>query len=1007
MKLTISSLFLLILVTVALADFLPRQVPSPQQPQQVPAPQQPQQPPQCPVCPSCFNCLLGDNPCNNGGLCDSKGLCQCPPGFSGRDCSDVVCGSLANQNRTPKPANATCTCDDGWTGGVCNVCQTNNACIPLKGQNATCVKNSRLVKEFSTWCTVSNIPLVSNAQTSLHCSRSTSRCDFQLWINNEINMYCRMANCTHNLPSAAETFGKCENVECGCMKSTTLCGMLSSTISNIKGPAEYRCDPSGTDCNFLEYSTLKSLFSKGLNMKCNSGECVNPQDLLDVASTEPKSFPVGSAVGIAIGAAAALVLLILLVRYFLNRHRHYLSDDSYAADEINELGASLFTDQKGSTLAFERVEYTVGGKRILSDISGIVRPGELCAIMGPSGAGKSSLLDILAFRRKRGEVSGHVWINGTVPSRKQLRRTIGYVDQESALMGTLTVRETLMFTAMLRLPREMPLAAKKHRVKLVMDELGLTEIADCQIGVPGRRGISGGEKRRVSIAQELVTSPSLLFLDEPTSGLDAYNAYTVMNSLKKLAKQHGRTVVVAIHQPRSSIFNMFDSLLLLSGGCTVFCGPAPKVAEYFRSIGYTAPPDYNIADYFIDLTMENTVARKPASPLERFSLTHPFRRRQKYPESTEASHHEMHRIVPVSSEESNRAEVTEFLNNQSDALINHYARSEYAAAVNEELARAKGENIENEKALSPSTSHPSAGQSPDISQKPLLKDYKDEPASMGRFFQELGVLSIRSFTNLYRNPFLFFAHFTVALLLGLLIGLLFWKVSDDLSGFQNRLGSIFFMCALLAFGSLSSLDLFSQERSLFVREREAGYYGSMPYFLAKILFDLIPLRVIPALILGAISYYMIGLQPAPDAFGRFLGALLLFNLVAAAVCLVIAALCRNVAIGNLIGSLIMLFAMLFGGFLLNKDVTPKWLGWLQYLSFFNYGFEAMIVNEMSGLMLRDKGFGGFQIPSDAILTRFGFNPDAYMRDILVLVGLLVGLLIIAYVCLRVFVRERR
>lgn len=168
--------------------------------------------------------------------------------------------------------------------------------------------------------------------------------------------------------------------------------------------------------------------------------------------------------------------------------------------------------------------------------------------MGPSGAGKSSFLDILARKPKRGTVTGSVLINNAIPARRQFKKLAGYVDQEDVLMGTLTVRETLMYSALLRLPRDMPLKVKQRRVEETLSELGIQHIADMPIGVPGRRGISGGEKRRVSIGKELVTSPSILFLDEPTSGLDSYNAYVVMECLKKLARVHKRTVVVTIHQ---------------------------------------------------------------------------------------------------------------------------------------------------------------------------------------------------------------------------------------------------------------------------------------------------------------------------------------------------------------------------------------------------------------------------------------------------------------------------
>lgn len=156
--------------------------------------------------------------------------------------------------------------------------------------------------------------------------------------------------------------------------------------------------------------------------------------------------------------------------------------------------------------------------------------------------------DILARKPKRGVISGRILINGEVPTRKQFKRISSYVDQEDTLIGTLTVRETLMYSALLRLPRNVPLAIKQKRVDDTINELGLTHVADSYIGVPGQRSLSGGEKRRVSIGKELVTSPSILFLDEPTSGLDAYNASVVMECLLRLARNSKRTIITTIHQ---------------------------------------------------------------------------------------------------------------------------------------------------------------------------------------------------------------------------------------------------------------------------------------------------------------------------------------------------------------------------------------------------------------------------------------------------------------------------
>lgn len=186
--------------------------------------------------------------------------------------------------------------------------------------------------------------------------------------------------------------------------------------------------------------------------------------------------------------------------------------------------AKLMNDHVPSTLQFQNLSYTASSKSILTGITGSVAPGQIMAIMGASGAGKSTLLDILAHKAKRGTVGGDIFVNGRKiqtgedGGAEEWRRVVGFVDQEDTLMSTLTVYETVLYSALLRLPRDMSLEAKKFRTLETMQELGILAIKDSRIGESGRRSISGGEKRRVSIACELVTSPSVLLLDEPTSG---------------------------------------------------------------------------------------------------------------------------------------------------------------------------------------------------------------------------------------------------------------------------------------------------------------------------------------------------------------------------------------------------------------------------------------------------------------------------------------------------------
>ena len=235
---------------------------------------------------------------------------------------------------------------------------------------------------------------------------------------------------------------------------------------------------------------------------------------------------------------------------------------------------------------------------VLKGITGMVMPGEMLAILGPSGSGKTTLLTALGGRLG-GELKGMVTYNGK-PFSKQVERTTGFVTQDDVLYAHLTVLETLVYTALLRLPKTLSREEKIAHAEAVVLQLGLTRCKNTMIGGPIVRGISGGEKKRVSIGQELLIDPSLLLLDEPTSGLDSTMAQRIMSVVLDLARE-GRTIVVTIHQPSSSLFYMFHKVLLLSEGNALYFGRGLHVMDYFESAGFAPSVPMNPADFLLDL----------------------------------------------------------------------------------------------------------------------------------------------------------------------------------------------------------------------------------------------------------------------------------------------------------------------------------------------------------------------------------------------------------------------
>ncbi|KAG1342344.1 ABC transporter G family member 11 [Cocos nucifera] len=272
-------------------------------------------------------------------------------------------------------------------------------------------------------------------------------------------------------------------------------------------------------------------------------------------------------------------------------------------DRPVEHGVRSGWEEEGLYLTWEDLWVTAtngkdSSRVILAGLTGFARPGEVLAIMGPSGCGKSTLLNALAGRLDSGtNQTGHVLVNGW---RQRLAfGTSAYVTQDDILMTTLTVREAVCYSAQLQLPDSMTKSEKKERAEMTIREMGLQEAMDTRIGGQASKGISGGQKRRVSICIEILTRPKLLFLDEPTSGLDSAASYHVMNRIVSLARHDGRTIIASIHQPSSEVFELFDNLCLLSSGKTVYFGPASLTNEFFAQNGFPCPSLRNPSDHYL------------------------------------------------------------------------------------------------------------------------------------------------------------------------------------------------------------------------------------------------------------------------------------------------------------------------------------------------------------------------------------------------------------------------
>ncbi|XP_060043771.1 broad substrate specificity ATP-binding cassette transporter ABCG2 isoform X1 [Erinaceus europaeus] len=563
---------------------------------------------------------------------------------------------------------------------------------------------------------------------------------------------------------------------------------------------------------------------------------------------------------------------------------------------------NLKTCSEGSVLSFHNICYRVKvksgflfcgktvEKEILSGINGIMRPG-LNAILGPTGGGKSSLLDILAARKDPSGLSGDVLINGG-PRPANFKCISGYVVQDDVVMGTLTVRENLQFSAALRLPTMMDSREKNERIDKIIKELGLDKVADSKVGTQFIRGVSGGERKRTSIGMELITDPSILFLDEPTTGLDSSTASAVLLLLKRMSRQ-GRTIIFSIHQPRYSIFKLFDSLTLLASGRLMFHGPAQEALGYFETAGYHCEAYNNPADFFLDVINGDSTA------------------------------------VALNQKE------------EADAAKDLAEAPKRDTSVVKRLA---------EFYISSSFFRDSQAELDQLLEVPQKKNIAfNEVTYATSFCHQLRWVSKRSFKNLLGNPQASVAQIIITIILGLVVGVIFYGLTNDPAGIQNRAGVLFFLTTNQCFSSVSAVELFVVEKKLFIHEYISGYYRVSSYFFGKLLSDLLPMRMLPSIIFTCITYFLLGLKPVVTSFFIMMFTLMMVAYTASSMSLAIAAGQSVVSIATLLMTISFVFMMIFSGLLVNLRTVVPWLSWIQYFSIPRYGYAALQHNEFLGL----------------------------------------------------------
>jgi len=560
------------------------------------------------------------------------------------------------------------------------------------------------------------------------------------------------------------------------------------------------------------------------------------------------------------------------------------------------------------SMEWEDVRFSVGDKEILKGCTGVIQPRVLTGVMGPSGSGKTTMLNVLSGRQRLHgrdqssgqpvEFSGQLSACGAPVRPKYFRGKVAYVFQDNAIPMSETPYDCFMFSACLRLPRDVSREEREAYVESMLKLLHLWECKDNYVGSTTKKGLSGGEQKRTAVGVELISNPKLLFMDEPLSGLDSYNARTLMETMKRLAESNV-PVMMTLHQPSSEIFAMFTDIVLLHAGEVCYHGPASAMVAHFEQMGLTCPAFYNPSDFVMSKiqSTEETVGNIKSS----------WKTSTAY--GNLRNRFDAHANVLQDSDESDDSDDSDASDSDGESHARAAKRRTGCCGALSMLLAREGRNVRY------------------LGKTFLVQQVAAVLVALvyGWFFIGKGVAdrSPSGVPNCRNGGFdktscqaLFSAHLAILSLVG--VNIMMWSLTAVTEGMQR-------------------------DRACFLRERAGGYYDVLPFYLAKQLVEVL-MAMINSLFVLLGMYWMVGLRA--NFFILFL-ELTLMALASDSVMMVLSAAASSRETLAALGLVPQVLQFAFSGLLLPVSLIPSSLQWMKWICPLYYGLNIITLSEFS------------------------------------------------------------